>query len=203
MANVRLELADYRRRAAQNYLSVAGMPAAQACSVWREQRDELFRTHPQSALTREQKSAFTGLPYFPYDESFRVGATLRETPDAPLLPLATGGEDGVVQCEQVGVLESSLGSLSLFWIHGYAGGLFLPFRDGTGNRETYGGGRYLADTMKGTFGGGLVLDGDELTLDFNFAYNPSCAYNAEFACPLAPRSNWLTADIRAGEKAGT
>ena len=185
------------------YLSTAGVEPAQACSSWRQERDRLFRTHPQSALTGGQKRGFSGLPYFAYDDAFRVTGTLQETPDAPPVPLDTGGDDGIVQCEQVGVLEFSLGSLVLFWIRGYGGGLFLPFRDATGAAETYGGGRYLADTIKGTHGGGLVIDGHTIVLDFNYAYNPSCAYNSEFACPLAPRSNWLAFEIRAGEKAFT
>ncbi len=198
--NERLQLADYRHRVARLYLSLADEPPEAAWESWRAQRDELFGTHPQSALDQEQRRGFSRLAYFGYDHVFRFAATLRETPDAPLVPLATGGEDGVVQCEQVGTLEFSLGSLALFWIRGYGGGLFLPFRDGTGGGETYGGGRYLADTLKGTMGGGLTIDGDDVILDFNFAYNPSCAYNSAFACPLAPRSNWLSPPIRAGEQ---
>jgi len=92
------------------------------------------------------------------------------------------------------------GPLSLWWIAAYGGGLVLPLRDGTSGRETYGGGRYLTDTAKGTYGRGLRLLGNgRIRLDFNYAYNPSCAYDSRWACPLAPRENWLTGPVRAGE----
>jgi uncharacterized protein (DUF1684 family) len=87
--------------------------------------------------------------------------------------------------------------LELYWLDGYGGGLFLPFRDGTSGKETYGAGRYLFDTVKGT---DLGMEGDRLVLDFNFAYNPSCAYDPKWVCPLAPYPNRLTAGIRAGER---
>jgi uncharacterized protein len=83
----------------------------------------------------------------------------------------------------------------------YAGGLFVPFRDTTSGRETYGGGRYLFDTAKDT--DGLVLDitpgSSEVVIDFNYAYNASCAYSPRWACPLAPPENYLKVPVRAGE----
>lgn len=87
-------------------------------------------------------------------------------------------------------------------MEGYGGGLFLPFRDGTAGDETYGAGRYLTDTAKGTFGRGLEVDRErgEVLLDFNYAYNPSCAYDPRWACPLAPPENRLEPAIRAGER---
>lgn len=105
----------------------------------------------------------------------------------------TGGDDGVIEYRRVGRLETGFGALTLFWMTGYGGGLFLPLRDATSGAETYGGGRYLTDTVKGTHGRGLEWPaaGDELILDFNYAYNPSCAYNAHWACPLAPAENRL------------
>ena len=85
-------------------------------------------------------------------------------------------------------------------IGGYGGGVFLPFKDATSGRETYGGGRYLLDTIKsadlGTTAHGAVV------LDFNFAYNPSCAYDPRWSCPLAPAANQLPAAVRAGERMG-
>ena len=87
--------------------------------------------------------------------------------------------------------------LSLFWVGGYGGGLFLPFRDATHGRETYGGGRYLYDTIKGADLGAGV---DEVVLDFNYAYNPSCAYNDRWVCPLSPPENSLPFAVEAGEK---
>jgi uncharacterized protein (DUF1684 family) len=82
-------------------------------------------------------------------------------------------------------------------VQGYGGGLFLPFRDQTSRAQTFGGGRYLYDTIKGA---DLGAGDQEIPLDFNFAYNPSCAYNAQWVCPLAPQENNLNMPITAGEK---
>ena len=87
-------------------------------------------------------------------------------------------------------------SLELYWLDAYGGGVFLPFRDETSGRETYGPGRYLLDTVKGADLGG---SGDRLVLDFNFAFNPSCAWDAAWACPLAPPANRLPLRIEGGE----
>jgi uncharacterized protein (DUF1684 family) len=87
--------------------------------------------------------------------------------------------------------------LSLFWISGYGGGVFVPFADATSRETTYGGGRYLLDTIKGA-DLGSTPEG-EIILDFNFAYNPSCAYNPRWTCPLAPPENRLPFAVTAGE----
>jgi uncharacterized protein (DUF1684 family) len=87
--------------------------------------------------------------------------------------------------------------LEAYWLDAYGGGLFLPFRDATRGDETYGGGRYLLDTVKGA---DLGTQDGRLVLDFNFAYNPSCAYDSSWACPLAPRDSRLSVAIRAGER---
>ena len=97
--------------------------------------------------------------------------------------------------------------LVVYWIDVYGGGLFLPFRDITCPAESYGGGRYLFDSVKGSdflrleatpetmgYAGGRIL------LDFNYAYNPSCAYDPRWTCPLAPNENRLPVAIRAGER---
>ncbi len=89
-------------------------------------------------------------------------------------------------------------SLALYWVEGYGGGLFLPFRDRSNGRTTYGGGRYLYDGIKGA---DLGAARETILLDFNFAYNPSCAYNDRWVCPLAPPENWLDVEVPAGEKA--
>jgi hypothetical protein len=128
-----------------------------------------------------------------------VIAELRPPETDEELAIDTGGEDGTVRYRRVGRLATPFGGLTLFWTLGYGGGLFLPLRDATSGRETYGAGRYLTDTVKGTFGRGLSADGDRLVLDFNYAYNPSCAYNAHWACPLAPPENHLRVSVRAGE----
>ena len=92
-------------------------------------------------------------------------------------------------------------ALSLYWLNIYGGGLFLPFRDTTSPAESYGGGRYLFDTIKGS--DFLPVPGssanERIFLDFNYAYNPSCAYNDRWVCPLAPIENRLKVPVRAGE----
>jgi len=100
------------------------------------------------------------------------------------------------------VVEGEAVSLSIYWLEVYGGGLFLPFRDATCPVESYGGGRYLFDTIKGS--DFLTAPGERdksrIILDFNYAYNPSCAYNDRWICPLAPIENRLVVPIRAGEK---
>ena len=98
-------------------------------------------------------------------------------------------------------LESVKVALSLYWLNIYGGGLFLPFRDTTSPSKSYGGGRYLFDTIKGS--DFLPVPGssgnERILLDFNYAYNPSCAYNDRWVCPLAPIENRLKVPVRAGE----
>ena len=141
------------------------------------------------------------LPYFPYNPDARVDATVEPLPadDQGEISIDTGGEDGTISYRRLCRLATPFGSLTLLRMLGYGGGLFLPFRDGTSGRETYGGGRYLTDTIKGTFGRGLVFEGEAVTLDFNYAYNPSCVYNYHTFCPLAPAENTLSEPVRAGE----
>jgi uncharacterized protein len=111
---------------------------------------------------------------------------------------ASGGE--TVRFRRFGVVRLELADdeleLSLYWLEGYGGGVFLPFADATGGRETYGGGRYLLDTVKGADLG--EVDG-RIVLDFNFAYNPSCSYDPRWVCPLSPPENRLAVAVRAGE----
>jgi uncharacterized protein (DUF1684 family) len=90
-------------------------------------------------------------------------------------------------------------ALPVFWMAGYAGGLFVPFRDATSGSETYGAGRYLLDTVKGADLGGDWQRG-ELLLDFNTAYHPSCAYDPKWNCPLAPLESRLALPVPAGER---
>jgi uncharacterized protein (DUF1684 family) len=91
--------------------------------------------------------------------------------------------------------------LEVYWMEGYAGGLFLPFRDATNGHDTYGAGRYLLDAAKSADLGGDAVAGT-LILDFNFAFQPSCAHDPNWACPLAPPANRLDIAVRAGERLG-
>lgn len=187
-----LDLADWRERVARLYLSDADLAG------FRAGRDELFATHPQSPIPPEERESFRGLPYFSENPSAVVEARVRPATGGERID--TGGPDGVVSYRRVGVADTPFGPLTLWWIEAYGGGLFLPFRDGTCGPHSYGGGRYLTDTVKGTFGRGVVrLGPDRVRLDFNYAYNPSCAYDDRWACPLAPEENRVTAPIEAGE----
>jgi len=103
----------------------------------------------------------------------------------------------VIPFVRFGAVDLPVGTLEVFWLDAYSGGVFLPFRDATAGTTTYGGGRYLLDTAKSADLGSV---GDELVLDFNFAYHPSCRYDPKWVCPLAPRSNRLTVPIEAGER---
>ncbi|MCU7725503.1 DUF1684 domain-containing protein [Actinoplanes sp. KI2] len=184
-----LELTDYRAAVARMYLEATGL------EDFRRRRDELFATHPQSPIPA---ASFTGLRYFEPNPAAIVEATVRPSPGE--IDIDTGGPDGIVHYRRAGVLETPLGELSLWWISAYGGGLFLPVRDGTCGHDTYGGGRYLTDTVKGTHSRGLeVLPGDRVRLDFNYLYNPSCAYDDAWLCPLAPPENRVPARIEAGE----
>jgi len=204
-----LDLVDWRRRVGDLYRidgrrARAGRTQTDPVSRFREGRDELFRTHPQSPIEPEERGAFAGLHYFPHDPAYRVSARFEPGEGSELL-IDTGGEDGAVRYRRAGHLVFRLHNescrLTVLSLVQYAGGLFVPFRDATSGRETYGGGRYLFDTAKDT--DGLVLEitpgSSELIIDFNYAYNASCAYSPKWACPLAPRENFLTVPVRAGE----
>jgi uncharacterized protein (DUF1684 family) len=187
-----LDLADWRERVARMYLSSVDLAGFRAA------RDDLFRTHPQSPIPADLRGSFAGLRYFPANDDAVVEAPLRAASGG--LEIDTGGADGVVHYRRVAVADTAWGPLTLFWIEAYGGGLFLPLRDTTAGHGSYGGGRYLTDTVKGTFGRGLtVLPGDRVRLDVNYAYNPSCAYDDRWACPLAPQENRLPVPIEAGE----
>jgi len=196
-----LDLVDWRRRVGDLY-RISG---ADALTRFRQGRDELFRTHPQSPIEPDDLALFSGLHYFDHDPSYRVRASV-EPADGSELVIDTGGEDGAVRYRRVGRLVFTLGgqecALTVLSLVQYAGGLFVPFRDRTSGRDTYGGGRYLFDTAKDT--DGLVLEikpgSSDVVLDFNYAYNASCAYSPRWACPLAPPENHLKVEVPAGEK---
>jgi uncharacterized protein (DUF1684 family) len=196
-----LDLLDYRRHVSDLYCvlrAADGDPAA--CTDFRAARNDLFRTHPQSALDKEQQAAFTSLNYFDHDPAYRVTARV-ETDVEPEVLTVQLQDDGHFSYRRFGrvafELPTGTGSLSLFWIEGYGGGVFLPFGDATNRHETYGAGRYLLDTIKGVDLGATM---DTMTLDFNYAYNPSCVYNYRWVCPLAPPENRLPFPVYAGEK---
>ena len=177
----------------------AGSDTAEAWRTWRAGRDELFARHPQSPLAEHERDSFRGLPYFDYDASARVLATV--VPVEPLTLEISTSDNSTFRFTRFGnatfELDHTSLALELYWLEGYGGGIYLPFADATSGTTSFGGGRYLLDTVKGA---DLGAEGDRLVLDFNFAYNPSCAYDPRWSCPLAPPANRLGIEIRAGER---
>jgi uncharacterized protein len=202
-----LELVDWRRRVAALYEALRAEPdPATAHALWRRGRDTLMREHPESPLLPGDEMRHTGVPYWPYDPELRFVLTLEPEPAGPeplaepvRLTLQTGGADTTV-LRRIGVvrLPSPLeATLDVWWMEQYAGGLFVPLRDGSSGDTSYGGGRYLLDTAKGADLGGR--DG-RLVVDLNFLYHPSCRYNADWQCPLAPPGNTIAYAVQAGER---
>jgi uncharacterized protein (DUF1684 family) len=207
----RLSLADWRRRISTLYAEVRAMSAtdpAAAIAHWRAVRERLFREHPQSPLPVAARADFQAR-HFDHDPSLRFHAVLEPAPAAAgalPLDLPNSGADSL-SFSRIGRVRLPLAdgerALSVFWMAGYAGGLFIPFRDATNGTETYGAGRSLVDAAKGADLG--AAPGPEpgnwaLVLDFNFATQPSCAFDPRWACPLAPPENRLDLEVRAGER---
>lgn len=197
MSDPLLDLLDYRRRVSELYAEVRSLrdrdPRA-AYRRWRDVRDELFRSHPQSALPPEKRTTFRGLPYHDYDPAFAFTGTVRPLPRERYdVDTSTGG---VIPFVRFGAVDLPIGTLEVLWLDEYSGGVFLPFRDATSGETTYGGGRYLLDTAKGA---DLGSRADALVLDFNFSYHPSCHYDPKWVCPLAPLANRLAVAVEAGE----
>jgi uncharacterized protein (DUF1684 family) len=196
-----LDLLDWKRRIAELYAEVrAARDPESAWNRWRAARDVLFRGHPQSPVPEAERASYPGVPLFPYDPAFRAAGTVEPAEHEALDIGASDG--GTYRFTRFARIRFAIGgqdlSLDTYWLEGYGGGLFLPFRDATAGRETYGAGRYLMDTAKGS-DLGVGADG-RLVLDFNFAYNPSCSYDPRWSCPLAPPANCLGVEIRAGER---
>lgn len=197
-----LDLLDWKRRVFDLYREIRrSQDPGTAWQRWRTARDELFRTHSQTPLPEPDRVRFAGLPYFDYDPDARVLADVEEA-EPEHYEIATSGEDvgsyGFTRFARARFeLDGRPLELEMYWLDGYGGGLFLPFRDATSGRTTYGAGRYLLDTVKGA---DLGTKGGRLVLDFNFAYNPSCAYDPRWVCPLTPPPNRLDVLIEAGER---
>jgi len=205
-----LVVLDWRRRVSELYADVrAGTDPRAAWEHWRATRDDLFSSHPASPIPPADRPGFAGLGMFDYDPDARLEARLR--PAAAKLVELAAGDGALYTFTRFAVAELDLpghgseldlpgqrAELELHWLHGYAGGVFLSFTDQTSGHATYGGGRYLLDTIKGADLGGS--DG-RLTLDFNFAYNPSCSYDPAWSCPLPASVNRLDFPVAAGELA--
>ena len=200
MSVAELELSGWRREVSELYGDVRrASDPQQGHALWRDGRDRLFAGHPQSPLAADDPLRASGLPYWPYDPSLRFKVPLEQAAEPAQLALPTDG-DGTTVLARVGRvrLPPPLDcTIDVWWLKQYAGGLFLPLRDGTAGESSYGGGRYLLDTAKGADLGG---SSEALVIDLNFLYHPSCRYAPEWQCPLAPAGNVISAAIRGGER---
>ncbi|MBA2552394.1 MAG: DUF1684 domain-containing protein [Geodermatophilaceae bacterium] len=198
-----LSLLGWRREVARLYADVraAADPAA-GWESWRAGRDRLFAEHPDSPLDPSARAAFTGLTFPAYDPALRFVTELDSDVERIRIEVPTAG-DGIVPFVRIGrVALGQLGGLDVWWLDSYGGGIFVPLRDGSsgapqGSARSYGGGRYVLDTVKGADLGSADA---QLVVDLNFSYHPSCAYNPEWTCPLAPDGNRLTATVAVGEQ---
>jgi uncharacterized protein (DUF1684 family) len=197
-----LQLVDWRRRVAELYAALRAEPdVVTAHALWRRGRDALMGAHPQSPLLADDGMRRTGLPYWPYDPELRFELELQSStePEPAALTLETGGAE-TTSLRRLGILALPApldATLDVWWMEQYAGGVFVPVRDGTAGDSSYGGGRYLLDTAKGA---DLGSHGGRMVIDLNFLYHPSCRYNADWQCPLAPAGNTIGFPVQAGER---
>lgn len=165
----------------------------------RDQIDDFLANHPQSPLTWEQQAAFRGLDYYDdNDELIFTAPVERFSADEPLIEMETSTGDsqayrrwGRFQFQ----VDGEAAALTIY-TDPHEQEFFMPFRDTTSGKETYGAGRYMDSQRPGL----QPISETEVAIDFNFCYNPYCAYNDNYSCPLPPVENWLKVPIRAGEK---
>lgn len=168
---------------------------------WQREQNADFKDASKSPLKAKDRKSFKTLDFFPVDSTFSVKATLKRTPDSDWFLMQTT-TDRVSNKRIYGMLEFILNGKNyelavyqgqdLMTQKGFEDYLFLPFMDNTNGETTYGGGRYL-DLR--------IPEGNSLQIDFNKAYNPYCAYNEKYSCPIVPRDNYLDMEVKAGVKA--
>ncbi|MFZ0208603.1 MAG: DUF1684 domain-containing protein [Roseiarcus sp.] len=197
-------LVEWRESVAAIYRDVRETHDADPGAAWlrfREQRDRLYKRHPCSALTDEEKRSFAGFAYHEYDPYLCIVGEIDYAVAEFSLDIEVS--EGTLHCRRIGVARFSharqRASLDLFWLDIYGGGLWLPVGDQTNGTTTYRGGRYLYDTAKGA-NLGLNAEGSRILLDFNFLYPPSCALSDSWICPLCPPANRLPFKLEAGER---
>lgn len=160
---------------------------------YRAKKDTFFKANAHSPLTPEQQTVFAGLRYFPENPELRLVLPIEQPDDRDGVVMQTSSGDERAYARYGRLRFSAAGqevALTVYVDHD-SGELFLPFADALRGRETYGVGRYLEPQ--------LLADG-QLLVDFNLAYNPYCAYNDGWSCPLTPAENWIQVPIRAGER---
>ncbi len=162
-------------------------------SDFRQAKDVFFRTDPQSPLEAGQRKAFARLSYFPENPELRFDLPLERVARAERIVLATstGDQQEYVLVGRIRFPVQGQEAALQVYVPAGGGGYFIPFVDATAPAESYGAGRYLEPEE--------LADG-RLHVDFNLAYNPYCAYNDLWSCPLPPRENRLAVRIEAGEK---
>src|SRR5437763_4274332 len=150
-----LALLDWRRRVTRLYADIRTSPDPRAAhDLWRRTRDDLLGGHPESPLPAQDREGFAGLPVAPYDPEFRFDVAVETGIEPAHLEVMTG-TDGLVRFDRIGFVDmGSLGRLDVWWLGAYGGGVFVPIRDGLAGTETYGGGRYVIDTVKSADLGG-------------------------------------------------
>lgn len=196
-----LDVADWRIQTFALYAEVREIEESEEAHLaWQAARHEMFIQHPASPLRDQKREEFAGLTYAPYDPAWRFESAIE--PAEPESREVTTGTDGEVVFERIGVVRpEGVGSLDVWRLTGYGGGIFIPVKDALAGRDggTYGAGRYLIDTIKGAH---LGREDGRLILDFNFAYNPSCVYDPRWLCPLAGPGNTVDVEIPVGELMG-
>ena len=158
---------------------------------FREEKDDFFLHDHHSPLDDEQRADFKGLNYFPENPDLRFQVEIEHFPEGDQIQIQTNTGD-VQKYERYGRFHFHVDGENVeLTVFQNQHGFFLPFADSLAGRETYGAGRYLEPE--------LLADGT-LLIDFNLAYNPYCAYNSNWSCPLTPAENRVNVPIRAGEK---
>ncbi|WUJ69584.1 DUF1684 domain-containing protein [Kribbella soli] len=197
-----LAVADWRRRVFALYRSVrAESDPAAGHALWQAGRDDLLMHHPASPVPEDERATYGGARVGEYRPELRFDAVI-DTDVKPDRWEFVSATDGVIPFSLIGVLHlPAVGDLDVWWLESYGGGIFVPLKDALAGRSTYGGGRYLIDTVKGADLGGDLRAG-RLVVDLNFAYNPSCAYSPEWTCPLAPATNKVDVELPVGELSG-
>jgi uncharacterized protein (DUF1684 family) len=160
-------------------------------NAFRAEKDEFFAQHWQSPLTKAQKANFEGLAYFPENSQLRFDVSVERFPEQEEIQMQTSTGD-VQTYQRFGKFTFQVdGQEAELTIFQDSNGYFLPFVDSLAGEETYPAGRYLEPDP---------LPDGKFRVDFNLAYNPYCAYNDQWSCPLTPFENRLRVPIRAGEK---
>ena len=160
---------------------------------FRKHKDHFFKTDAQSPLTPEQQKTFRGLVYFPEKPALRFELPLEKyaQPEHILMQTSTGAAQDSIRAGQIHFRVNGQDATLQVYASEHGNDYFIPFVDATAPAETYGAGRYLEPQDLGN---------GNLRVDLNLAYNPYCAYNERWSCPIPPKKNRLNIRIEAGEK---